>query len=89
MIEGVIQGGTPLVTMRVLGTRGREATIASLLDTGFDGFLCLPIPVAASLGLELLEVTETELADGTLGEDDLIFSAKQRGMARSWRLTSC
>jgi predicted aspartyl protease len=36
------------------------------LDTGFDGFLCLPTPVAVSLGLELIDVVSSELADGTV-----------------------
>jgi clan AA aspartic protease len=46
------------------------------LDTGFDGFLCLPISLAVSLGLELIDVTRTELADGTVMVDDLVFAGR-------------
>ena len=73
MIEGVIRdSGTPVVTLKVLGTWG-EMVVDGILDTGFDGFLCLPIPLAITLGLELIDVTQTELADGTLIEDELVF----------------
>lgn len=46
------------------------------MDTGFDGFLCLPIPIAVSLGLELTKVVRTEVADGTIVEDELVFAGK-------------
>jgi len=36
----------------------------------------LPIPLAVSLGLELIDVTHTELADGTIGEDELVFAGR-------------
>jgi predicted aspartyl protease len=55
MIEGVIrETGTPVVTLKVLGSM-REITVEGILDTGFDGFLCLPIPAAITLGLELID----------------------------------
>lgn len=77
MIEGIIrETGTPILTLKVLGKEGSEATVEGVLDTGFDGFLCLPIPVAVSLGLELIDVTRTELADGTIVEDELVFAAQ-------------
>lgn len=55
------------------GTRSRSK---GSLDTGFDGFLCLPIPLAVSLGLELIDVTRTELADGTVMENELVFAGR-------------
>ena len=74
MIEGVIQEtGTPILTLKIIGKGRTEATVQGILDTGFDGFLCLPIPLAISLGLELIDVTRTELADGTIVEDELVF----------------
>lgn len=76
MIEGIIrETGTPVVSLKVLGTRG-EITIEGILDTGFDGFLCLPIPLAISLGLDLIDTTDTELADGTVVEDELVFAGQ-------------
>jgi len=77
MIEGVIRGaGTPVLTLRILGKGDIEVTTEGVLDTGFDGFLCLPIPLAVSLGLELMDVTRTELADGTIVEDELVFAGR-------------
>jgi predicted aspartyl protease len=48
-----------------MGASGREAIVEGILDIGFDGILCLPISLADSLGLELIDVIHTELADGT------------------------
>lgn len=75
MIEGYISSsGTPILTIKVIGKV--EMTIEGILDTGFDGFLCLPIPIAIPLGLELVDVTRMQLADGTILEDELVFAGK-------------
>ncbi|MGH8058013.1 MAG: hypothetical protein ACREOH_12385, partial [Candidatus Entotheonellia bacterium] len=37
-------------------------TVQGMLDTGFDGFLRLPICWVVSLGLELIDLTPMELA---------------------------
>lgn len=77
MITGVIrETGTPVIALHIMGTREGETTVEGILDTGFDGFLCLPIPIAVSLGLELIDATDTELADGTIVEDDLVFAGR-------------
>ena len=77
MIEGFIrETGTPMLALKVMGKGNAEVTIAGILDPGFDGFLCLPIPIAVSLGLELIDATDTELADGTIVEDELIFAGR-------------
>lgn len=76
MIDGVIRAtGTPVVPLQIQGARG-DLTIEGILDTGFDGFLCLPMPLAVTLGLELIDVVRTELADGTIIEDDLVFAGQ-------------
>ncbi len=76
MITGRIEeDGTPMLKVRILGDRS-EAMIEGILDTGFDGALCLPITKAVSLGLELVDVWTSELADGTILEDEPIFSGK-------------
>jgi clan AA aspartic protease len=77
MIEGTIrETGTPILALKVIGKEGVEVSLEGILDTGFDGFLCLPIPVAVSLGLELIDATDTELADGSVVEDDLVFAGR-------------
>ena len=77
MIEGIIrEAGTPILTIKIIGKGGEDITTEGILDTGFDGFLCLPIPIAVSLGLELIDVTQTELADGTVVENELVFAGQ-------------
>ena len=77
MIVGTIrETGTPTLVLKVIGRGGNEVTVEGILDTGFDGFLCLPIPLAVSLGLELIDVTRTELADGTVMENELVFAGR-------------
>lgn len=77
MIEGAIrETGTPTLRLKVIGRGGNEVMVEGILDTGFDGFLCLPIPLAVSLGLELIDVARTELADGTVMENELVFAGR-------------
>jgi clan AA aspartic protease len=66
----------PIRLRDVDGRGGHEVSLEGVLDTGFDGFLCLPIPVAVSLGLELIGATDTALADGTVIEDELVFAGQ-------------
>ena len=76
MITGQInQAGSPILKIRIYGNKA-EVTIDGILDTGFDGFICLPIAVAVPLGLELIDVTDSELADGTIVQDELVFMGK-------------
>ena len=71
MIEGRIDPvAGPRIRVRVSGSRER-VWVDALLDTGFDGDLCLPIAVGVSLGLELRFVTRSELADGSVIEGEL------------------
>lgn len=75
MIQGHIASGTPILEIAV---RGKKAgmTLEGVLDTGFDGHVCLPISIAVHLGLELTRVVSAELADGTVLEDELVFAGQ-------------
>ncbi len=55
---------TPTTELEVQGTRG-SASITAIIDTGFEGDLCLPVSVAVGHGLELVSQVPIELADGT------------------------
>jgi len=65
-----------------------QITLSPVIDTGFDGDICLPLPVAIQLGLELSGSVEIELADGSI-KQELIFSGstKLSGQAREIEIT--
>lgn len=76
MIRGTInEFNSCYISLTVSGNRG-SIEVRGLLDTGFEGYLCLPISLAVPLGLELSNIIGTELADGTIIEDELVFSGK-------------
>lgn len=76
-IKGHIdEDGRPRVVIEVFGGRGK-AKLDPIIDTGFDGEVCIPIRTAVQLGLELIGVTTVELADGTKKEE-LVFQGKAR-----------
>ncbi len=60
--------GRPRIIVSLFGNRG-ETTIDAPIDTGFDGALCVPIPIAIPLGLELYGDHYYEFADGTVRHD--------------------
>lgn len=51
--------------------------IDAVIDTGFDGDLCLPIQIAIRLGLKIRNIMTVELADGTR-KRELVFSGLVR-----------
>jgi len=55
----------------VIGLRERQRLLA-LFDTGYDGFLCLPVEIAVGLGLELSGSQWVQYADGRI-ERELVF----------------
>jgi hypothetical protein len=58
--------GHPRVTIHIRGTHPTEfVEIDALVDTGFTGFLMLPIAKALPLGLALYGTGDYNLADGT------------------------
>lgn len=76
MIEGWIDPfGSAYVGLKVAGAK-QEIEIEAILDTGFNGQVCLPLAVAVPLGLELAYTSSFELADGTLVQDELVFAGK-------------
>jgi clan AA aspartic protease len=63
---------TPKTDITVGGSRG-SALIPAIIDTGFDGYVCLPVDIAEKLGLELTGRVVAVLADGS-EKSDLLFS---------------
>ena len=64
--------GQPKIKLFVRGLQ-REQAVETVIDTGFNGDLCLPIPVAVQLGLQLVAHHFVELADGSIHRE-LIFT---------------
>lgn len=60
------QAGCPTISIEVTGAiPGSSKSIVALVDTGFTGFLSLPILEAFPIGLILHGTTSVILADGT------------------------
>ncbi|MFQ6116097.1 MAG: hypothetical protein ACE5NG_18710 [bacterium] len=75
MIEGFIdEHGHPLVEVEVGGSQ-TSVKVSALVDSGFDGELCLPIEVAIPLGLKLVAVQTIEFADGST-KKELVFDGR-------------
>ena len=54
------------IRLIVHGTQGQAQEIEAIIDTGFTGFLTLPLPLIASLGLTWRGHAQAVLADGSL-----------------------
>jgi clan AA aspartic protease len=67
---------TPTAQIEVIGNR-RSIELTAIVDTGFDGDICLPTRHAVLLGLELIAELPVELADGTR-TDELVFAGSAR-----------
>lgn len=67
MITGrvTLDGREAVVALDVLGHEGRSQRIEAVIDTGFTGYLTLPIDATASLGLPERGSETFMLADGS------------------------
>lgn len=75
MTEGYFNDNEhPILEITVTG-EDSQVEIPALIDTGFDGYLSLPIPVAMSLGLKLIDSALITLADGSK-KTELLFTTK-------------
>lgn len=66
MVGSFNDGGNPAFTFMasgVIAQNRRELT--AMMDTGFSGFLMLPLTLALPLGLVLIGTAEYVLADGS------------------------
>ncbi len=64
----------PKILLTVVGAR-KSSSLEAILDTGFDGYLSLPINVAITLGIELTAIIPVEYADGRRSQE-LVFSVR-------------
>ncbi len=67
MIEGVVNAAyEAVVTLPLRDPAGRAREVDTVIDTGYNGFLTLPPPLVAELGLPLLTQGRATLANGAV-----------------------
>ena len=59
------------VPLPLRGSRGEEHAIEAVIDTGYNGFLTLPLEFIARLGLPFLRSSRAILGDGSTIEFDI------------------
>ena len=64
----------PKIKLTVIDAR-QSSLLEAILDTGFDGYLSLPINIAVTLGIELAAIVPVEYADGRRSQE-LVFSVR-------------
>ncbi|HKS80897.1 MAG TPA: hypothetical protein VJR23_05285 [Candidatus Acidoferrales bacterium] len=67
---GRIERGHPIIDILVSadGKPGTGVTLPALIDTGFSGFVSLPLIASTQLGLKPHTVTRCQLANGTVSD---------------------
>jgi clan AA aspartic protease len=66
MIAGVVKAGREaVIDLLVRGSDGRERIVEAVIDTGFTGFLTLPVALIAALRPARIGRSRVLLADGT------------------------
>jgi len=72
MITGhVVAGQYATIPLVLQGTQGQEETLDAIIDTGFTGFLTLPLPQIAKLGFPYQGLIDARLGNGSAAEFDM------------------
>jgi clan AA aspartic protease len=69
MITGRILHNSPRIRVQIRGA-GADRPIVALVDTGFTGWLMLPLPLVRELQLPWRSLGQAALADGSLYDYD-------------------
>lgn len=66
VLSGFFKADSPAIKLRIAGAQRKHAVeFDAIVDTGFTGFISMPLLRAFPLGLILRATTEVELADGS------------------------
>ncbi len=72
MITGqVVAGREAVIALTLQGTQGQLITLDVVVDTGFTGFLTLPLPEIAQLGFPYQGLIDARLGNGKPAEFDM------------------
>ena len=75
MITGIVTAKLEAtIRFHILDANGQSQAIDTIVDTGFEGFMSLPIATVAALGFPWIYQDRTELIDGRIIPID-IYSA--------------
>jgi len=76
MITGVVSDRREaVIRLRVSGPAGQDREIEAIIDTGFDGWLSLPLSIITQLGLVWRQRGRALLADGSESVFDIYEAA--------------
>jgi predicted aspartyl protease len=76
MITGhVLAGHYATIPLVLQGSQGQEETRDVIIDTGFTGFLTLPLPQIAKLGFPYQGLIDARLGNGSAAEFDMFAGA--------------
>jgi len=64
MITGRVTADAAVIAVQLCGTNGQIETVEAILDTGFNGFLTLPLEQITRLGFPYEGNLEAVLGDG-------------------------
>ncbi|MDI6791471.1 MAG: hypothetical protein QME81_01195 [bacterium] len=78
-MKGIVDNyGRAMLEVAVSGIR-REIAMLAVIDTGFEGDICLPVDMAIQLGLELWGREEIQLADGSIRKEIAMLAVVDTG----------
>ncbi len=85
MMTGTVNADLePLLRLTVQDAGGQPHDVEAVIDTGFNGFLTLPPPLIAALGLPWIYPQPGQLADGSvLAFDVYMATVDWHGQTRS------
>ncbi len=85
MLEGYVDAsGQPWVQLALVGPQGQVVECEAIIDTGFDGGLCLPRFLAEQVALHEVGTQRVELADGSQHVEPLFLGEVLFDGIRQW-----
>jgi clan AA aspartic protease len=85
VLEGYVdESRQPWIHLALVGHQGQLIEFEAVIDTGFDGALCLPRLLAGQTALQEVGTQRVELADGSQHVEQLFLGEVLFDGARLW-----